>query len=92
MASRPSCLTEELRCALPHHPTLSRRWDVGAMWSGSSGGGAATLDKCGSGPSMMTGGPKGIRIPSSPTRRHAWSGRRAWWKVEWRLDSLSMPS
>jgi hypothetical protein len=24
--------------------------------------------------------------------RRAWSGRHAWWKVEWGLDSLSLPS
>jgi hypothetical protein len=33
-------------------------------------------------------GPEESRIPSSPTRRRAQSGRRAWWKVERGLDSL----
>jgi hypothetical protein len=29
MVSRPSCLIEGLRRALPRHPTLFGRWDVG---------------------------------------------------------------
>jgi hypothetical protein len=28
MVSIPLCLVEELKRALPHHPTSSRRWDV----------------------------------------------------------------
>ena len=43
----------------------------------------------GFGPWMATSGPEGSQIPSSPLRRHAWSGRRTLWKVERGLDSLS---
>ena len=38
---------------------------------------------------IVAGGPEGSQIPSSPLRRHAWSGRRTLWKVERGLDSLS---
>jgi hypothetical protein len=90
VSSGPPCLVEELSCAPPRHPTSSERWDVGATWSRSVRGGATALGACGSMPLMIAGGPKESRIPSSPVRRRARSGWRAWWKVERRLDSLSV--
>jgi hypothetical protein len=68
----------------------SERWDIEAAWSKSNRGGAAVLGVRGSRSSMIADGPKGSRIPSSPARRHARSRRRAWWKVEWGLDLLSV--
>ena len=50
-----------------------------------------TLGVRGSEPLMAASGPEGSRIPSSPVRRHAWSGRCTLWKVERGLDSLLMP-
>jgi hypothetical protein len=65
-------------------------WEMGhrATWSRFGGGGAVALGVHGSRPLMVADGPEESRIPSSPTRRHARSGRRAWWKVERGLDSL----
>jgi hypothetical protein len=59
-------------------------WEMGhrATWSEYSGGGATALAARGSRPLMVTDGPEGCLIPSSSMRRHARSGRRAWWKVE----------
>ena len=90
MASGQSCLVEELWHAPPRRSTSFWRWDVRATWSRSGRGDTTALGARGSRPSMIAGGPKGSRIPSSPTRRHARSGRRAWCKVEWGLDSLSV--
>jgi hypothetical protein len=69
-------------------------WEMGhrATWGGSSEGEGVVLGARGSKPLMVAGGPEGSQNPSSPTRRHAWSGWHAWWKVERELDSLSMPS
>ena len=50
-----------------------------------------TLGERGSWLLMAAGGPEGSRIPSSPVRRHARSGRHTLWKVERGLDSLLMP-
>jgi hypothetical protein len=68
MASGLSCLVEELRHAPLCRPTSFRRWDVGAMWSRSSRGGAMAVGSHGSRPSMVAGGPEGSWIPSSPVR------------------------
>jgi hypothetical protein len=65
MASRPSCLVEELRRAPLHRPTSSMRWDVGATWSRSSGG-AMAFGACRSRPSMITARPRGVRSPQFP--------------------------
>ena len=68
-------------------------WEMGrhATWS-RSGGEAVALGAHRSGSLMAAGGPEESQIPSSPMRRRARSGRRTWWKLEWGLDSFSMPS
>jgi hypothetical protein len=69
-------------------------WEMGrwATCSKSGRGEAATLGARGSGPLMAADGPEESRIPSNPVRRHARSGRHAWWKVKRGLDSMSVPS
>ena len=81
----PSCLVEELWRAPLRHPTSSRRWDIGTTWSKFDGGGTTALGAHGFKPLKVASGPEGSQIPSSPAKRHAQSGWRAWWKVEWGL-------
>jgi hypothetical protein len=73
MASRPSCLAEELWRAPSRRPTSSGRWDIKATWSRSDGG-AVALGVHGSRPSMTAGGLERGQIPSSLVRRCAWMG------------------
>lgn len=48
------------------------------MWSRSSGREAIVVGVGGSGLSMVADGPRGNRIPPSPTRMCVWSGRHVW--------------
>ena len=47
------------------HPVSSRRWDVRATWSRSSGGGATTVGVGGFRPSMVVDGPREPHLPKS---------------------------